>query len=62
MLENGFKNLITEYNIKTTRSILYRKDDKFADYVLVSPNVQVESFQVLNEIISDHLPLYINLT
>lgn len=62
ILEDGFKNLIFEYNIKTTRSVLYCKDDKFADYVLVSPKVQVQSFQVLDDIISDHLPLYIELT
>jgi len=57
ILETGMKNLIKEYGIKSTRSHFYEKSDKFADYVLVSPEINVKDFKVLPEAISDHLPL-----
>ena len=50
-------NLVKAYGITSTRSLLYKRPDRFADYVLVSPEVQVEHFQVLDEVVSDHLPL-----
>lgn len=34
-----------------------QKPDKFADYNLVSPEVIVEDFKVLDEGVPDHLPL-----
>ncbi len=57
ILEEGTKNLITDYNILSTRSSLYKKEIRFADYVLVSPNVDVKTFEVLKDEVSDHLAL-----
>ena len=57
MLEQDFTNLITKYNIPTTRTELYKGDDKHADYVFVSPEILVEGFQALPEVVSDHTPL-----
>jgi endonuclease/exonuclease/phosphatase family metal-dependent hydrolase len=57
ILEQGMRNLVKEYGITSTRSRFYEKPDKFADYILVSPEVVVEDFQVLDEAVSDHLPL-----
>ncbi len=57
LLEQGMRNLVKEYEVTSTRSHLYTKSDKFADYILVSPEVIVEEFKVLDEGISDHLPL-----
>jgi endonuclease/exonuclease/phosphatase family metal-dependent hydrolase len=57
ILEQGMRNLIKEYPVTSTRSRFYEKPDKFADYILVSPEVVVEDFQVLDEAVSDHLPL-----
>ncbi len=51
------RNLVKEYRVTSTRSQLYKKPDKFADYILVSPEVIVEDFKVLEEEMSDHLPL-----
>ena len=46
ILENGMRNLIKEYGITSTRSEFYTKPLKFADYVLVSPDIMVKSFSV----------------
>ncbi len=60
ILEEGMKNLVKEYRITSTRSHLYTKDIKFADYILVSPEIQVKDFKVLNDVVSDHLPLLLD--
>ncbi len=63
MLEKNLKNLIKEFEIKTTRSIHYKKTtEKFADYVLVSDDIKVKSFEVPNETVSDHLPMILDFT
>ncbi len=60
MLEVSMKNLIKEYNITSTRSSYYTKPNKFADYILVSPHLKVNDFQVLQDEVSDHLPLFLD--
>ncbi len=57
ILEKNFTNLITKYNIPTTRTELYKGDDKHADYAFVSPEVLVEKFEALPDVVSDHVPL-----
>lgn len=62
ILEEGMVNLITKLTIPRTRSRLhpfYGKpdDQKFADYLLASPDVAVKSFSVPDVSVSDHLPL-----
>jgi len=61
----GYRNLIKEFNITNTRNKWadHTKKDKqyfgkqyFADYVFVSPEVKVKSFEVPNVEVSDHLP------
>lgn len=56
-LEENMVNLVKEFGITSTRSELYKKPEKFADYVLISPEIKVENFQVLSDVVSDHLPL-----
>lgn len=64
--KDGFRNLITEYNIKDTRGELNHKKFKvgdrqyFADYCFVK-DVKVNSFEVPNVKISDHLPLILEI-
>lgn len=57
IIEKGMKNLIKDYNITTTRNTYYKSYEKFADYILVSPDIEVLQFKVLPEIISDHQAL-----
>lgn len=59
ILEKDMRNLIKEYNITSTRSIFYQKPLRFADYILVSREVEVRDFKVLPDEVSDHLPLFL---
>ena len=55
----GLRNLIQENGITSTRSHHYTKEHRFADYAFVSEGVEVQNFKVLDEPVSDHLPLYL---
>jgi exonuclease III len=57
MFEDEMKNLIKEYNITSTRTRLYDKTEKFADYMFVSPDLEVLDFKVLPDEVSDHAAL-----
>lgn len=59
----GFRNLVFEYGIGTTRSILYKERDRnpFADYALVTDDVRVRAFNVPKVAVSDHLPLIVHI-
>lgn len=61
IIEDGMVNQVIANNIKSTRSSLYYpKIERFADYILTSPDIKVNSFKVLPDEVSDHLPLYLN--
>lgn len=60
ILEEGMRNLITEYAVISTRSKHYPKEEKFADYILVSDDIRVNNFKVLSDEVSDHLALYLD--
>lgn len=57
ILEEDLINLIKIYDVKTTRSSHYTRDEKFADYVFVSSDVEIVDFYILEDEVSDHLPL-----
>lgn len=59
ILERGMRNLIKDHGITSTRSHHYAKPVKFADYAIVSKDVEVDKFEVLQDPVSDHLPLLI---
>jgi len=60
MIENlPTKNLIKEFGITSTRTLLYTKDVKFADYIFVGVDEKVLDFKVLTDEVSDHSPLYL---
>ena len=55
-----FRNLIDEYNIKSTRPTFddgLDKGDLVCDYILVNSKIKVKSFEVVEKVISDHLAL-----
>jgi endonuclease/exonuclease/phosphatase family metal-dependent hydrolase len=60
ILEEGMRNLIKEYSITSTRSKHYPKEEKFADYILVSNDIKVDNFKALPHEVSDHLALYLD--
>lgn len=57
--EYGLINLIKENNVKSTRTSFYTKPEKHADYIFVSPSLNVVDFKVLLDEVSDHLALYL---
>lgn len=62
ILEKDMRNLIKEHGITSTRSHHYTKPVKFADYAIVSKDLNVEKFEVLQEPVSDHLPLLLEFS
>lgn len=62
ILENiPLNNLIKRYGIVDTRTSYYKKENRFADYALVSPSIDIKDFKVLTEEISDHAALYLEI-
>ncbi|MCI5050747.1 MAG: endonuclease/exonuclease/phosphatase family protein [Candidatus Pacebacteria bacterium] len=62
MLSNlGLINLISEFNITDTRTSLYEKENRFADYTFISPEIKVKEFKVLPDEVSDHAPLLLEI-
>jgi len=61
ILEEGMRNLIKEYSIISTRTSLYEKPGKFADYIFTSPTIEVKDFKVMTEEVSDHAALYLEV-
>ncbi len=59
--ELGCRDLIKEYGITSTRTHLYPKENKFADYAFVSRGVSLKKFEVMPDVISDHSPLLVEL-
>ncbi|HEX3095714.1 MAG TPA: hypothetical protein VHQ20_01175, partial [Patescibacteria group bacterium] len=69
MFENeGYKNLIKDFAIKTTRGTLMRQlhpeyekglfgFQEFADYAFTTPGISINKFEVPDVPVSDHLPL-----
>jgi len=62
ILENNMRNLVKDYDITSTRTSLYPKAERFADYVLVSPDIVVDDFKVLADEVSDHAPLWVSFS
>jgi len=57
ILETNLINLVKKHKINSTRSSLYSKPNKFANYALVSPDLKIKNFAVLPDEVSDHLAL-----
>ncbi len=57
----GLRNLIAEFGITSTRTSLYAKPERYADYVFVSSDIAVSDFKVLPDEVSDHAPLLIDI-
>ncbi|MES2503715.1 MAG: endonuclease/exonuclease/phosphatase family protein [Myxococcota bacterium] len=60
ILEVGMTNLIKTHNITSTRTSFYQKNEKFADYVFVSPEISVNHFEVMKDEVSDHASLFLD--
>jgi|WetSurMetagenome_2_1015567.scaffolds.fasta_scaffold152570_2 endonuclease/exonuclease/phosphatase family metal-dependent hydrolase len=60
---NDFISLVDKHNILTTRpnsNELSHLERNVVDYILVSKNIEINSFEVLDSDVSDHLPLVLD--
>jgi endonuclease/exonuclease/phosphatase family metal-dependent hydrolase len=57
IIEDKMHNHIHLHQVSSTRTSLYKKEEKFADYILTSPEVKTHQFAVLDHVVSDHKPL-----
>ena len=60
IVEQGMNNLVKIHGVSSTRTSLYKKDEKFADYIFTSPEVKVNKFEVMKDEVSDHSPLFLD--
>lgn len=69
---NGFRNLIRDNGIQTTRGTMLRKlhphyangpygFQDFADYTFVMPGIKIQRFEVPDAPVSDHLPMILRI-
>lgn len=69
--KNGYRDLISDFSITTTRGTHMRKlfpeyengkygFQEFADYTFTSPEIKINSFEVPDLPLSDHLPMILN--
>lgn len=57
MVSRGMNDLIKDFSVTSTRTPLYTHDEKYADYVFTSPDIEVIDFKVLPDVVSDHSAL-----
>ena len=69
VLGHTMKNLIKDFNVRTTRSRIHYEGykgeavpDSISDYMFVSPDIEVGSFQLPEVEVSDHLPLILDFS
>ena len=63
IFQRDFISLVDRFNIKTTRpssNELNGNGRNVVDYIFVDKKIKVKSFKVLNEDVSDHLPLVLD--
>lgn len=60
ILQDDMIDLIKEYKIESTRTSLYSKPEKFADYIFTSSGIVLKKFEVLKDEVSDHSPLFLD--
>lgn len=62
IIDDGYHNLIRENGIRSTRSPLYTKPEKHADYMICGKGISPISMRVLPDVVSDHKPLYLKFS
>lgn len=63
IMDEHFRNLITEFHINSTRPKFddgLDKGEHVSDYVFVNDGISVTDFKVVDTTISDHLPLLLD--
>jgi endonuclease/exonuclease/phosphatase family metal-dependent hydrolase len=61
LIAHGMNDLIKTFGVASTRTSLYPKAERFADYIFVTPDITVKKFAVLPDVVSDHAPLLLEI-
>lgn len=61
IIEDGMQNLVKIYGVKSTRTSFYNKPIKYADYFFTSKDIEIKTFKVLKDEVSDHAPLLLEI-
>lgn len=62
IVSSEMNDLIQKYNITSTRTSHYPKEERFADYVFTSNGIHINDFKVLEDEVSDHAALALDFT
>lgn len=63
LLTQGRRNLIEEYGVGTTRPHHTSESGTgYCDYAIVTPDLNVINFEVLPDVVSDHLALLLEFS
>lgn len=61
LIEARLRNLVAEFAVTSTRTSLYTKPERYADYAFVARGIDVVDFAVLPDEVSDHSPLLLTI-
>ncbi|MES3030854.1 MAG: endonuclease/exonuclease/phosphatase family protein [Patescibacteria group bacterium] len=56
----GNRNLIKEFAVTSTRTSMYKKEERFADYAFISKEIELNEFKIMTEEVSDHAAMYLD--
>lgn len=59
MINSKLRNLPLEYKLKTTRNHLTNKSE-VCDYIFVNDQVNIQNFEMLEDVVSDHAALLLD--
>ncbi|MBI4086091.1 MAG: endonuclease/exonuclease/phosphatase family protein [Candidatus Liptonbacteria bacterium] len=66
MFEEKMRNLLKEYGMPRTRNSNYADMEKYSDYwgdhIFATPDIKVNNFAVLEDIVSDHMALMVEFS
>lgn len=60
LLAKDMHNLIATYDVKSTRTSYYPKEERYADYIFTSHDIHINNFEVLKDEVSDHAALLLD--
>ena len=62
MADLGLQDLVTKRGLTDTRTALYKKPQRHANYMFVSDSVQISAFSApATPVVSDHRPLILDV-
>lgn len=62
LLAEGMHDHVKSSGVRSTRTSFYPGSEKFADYIFSTPDIVAQGFQVLEDEVSDHAPLFLEFS